>query len=137
MTHAFRRENVEPPPRSTRLAYMMRIVALLGGKSDGLVIVAEALQDEIEDARRIEAFADVLELVSQLEYLGRILFWYFCLYLTYGRWASTCSVTNLTYCNVSILPVVTKYLPISPRFSPFLIAIAMQVQHSYNSSTNG
>ena len=27
-------------------------------------------------------------------------------------------VTNPTYCNVAILPVVPKDLPISPRFSP-------------------
>ena len=39
---------------------------------------------------------------------------------------------------ITILPVVTKDLPISPRFTPFIFFIAMQVQHSsYNSSTNG
>ena len=38
--------------------------------------------------------------------------------------------------NVAILPVVTKDLPISPRFTPYELFIAMQVQHSYN-STNG
>ena len=38
----------------------------------------------------------------------------FCLYLTYGRWASSCP----TYCNVAILPVDTKDLSIFPRFSP-------------------
>ena len=27
--------------------------------------------------------------------------------------------TSSTYCNVAILPVVTKDLPVSPRFSPF------------------
>ena len=37
----------------------------------------------------------------------------------------------------SILPVVTKDLPISPRFTPYTFFIAMQVKHSYNSSTNG
>ena len=38
----------------------------------------------------------------------------------------------------SILPVVTKDLPISSRLVHALrIFIAMQVQHSYNSSTNG
>ena len=36
---------------------------------------------------------------------------------------------------ITILPVVTKYLPISPRFTPYIFFIAMQVQHSYNSST--
>ena len=35
---------------------------------------------------------------------------------------------------VNKVPVVTKDLLISPRFRIF---IAMQVQHSYNSSTNG
>ena len=35
-----------------------------------------------------------------------------------------------------ILPVVTKDLPISPRFTPCIFFIAMQVQHSSNSSTN-
>ena len=45
----------------------------------------------------------------------------FCLYLTSDRWASTCLITNPTYCNVAILlmPVVTKDLPISPRFPPY------------------
>ena len=38
---------------------------------------------------------------------------------------------------ITILPVVTKDLPISPRFAPYNFLIAMQVQHSYNSSTNG
>ena len=37
---------------------------------------------------------------------------------------------------ITILPVVTKDLPISPRFTPYDFFIAMQVQHSYNSSTN-
>ena len=36
---------------------------------------------------------------------------------------------------ITILPVVTKDLPISPRFTPYIFFIAMQVQHSYNSST--
>ena len=38
---------------------------------------------------------------------------------------------------ITILPVVTKDLPISPRFTPYDFFIAVQVQHSYNSSTNG
>ena len=38
---------------------------------------------------------------------------------------------------ITIMPVVTKDLPISPRFTPYDFFIAMQVQHSYNSSTNG
>ena len=38
---------------------------------------------------------------------------------------------------ITILPVVTKDLPISPRFTPYIFFIAMQVQHSYNSLTNG
>ena len=38
---------------------------------------------------------------------------------------------------ITILPVVTKDLPISPRFTPYNFFIAMQIQHSYNSSTNG
>ena len=38
---------------------------------------------------------------------------------------------------ITILPVVTKDLPISPRFTPCNFFTAMQVQHSYNSSTNG
>ena len=37
---------------------------------------------------------------------------------------------------ITILPVVTKDLPISPRFTPYNFFIAMQVRHSYNSSTN-
>ena len=37
---------------------------------------------------------------------------------------------------ITILPVVTKDLPISLRFTPYNFFIAMQVQHSYNSSTN-
>ena len=36
---------------------------------------------------------------------------------------------------ITILPVVTKDLPISPRFTPHDFFIAMQVQQSYNSST--
>ena len=40
---------------------------------------------------------------------------------------------NLTYS----LPVVTKDLPISPRFTPYIFFIAMHFQHTYNSSTNG
>ena len=39
--------------------------------------------------------------------------------------------------SVAILPVVTKDLPSSPRFTPYELFFAMQVQHSYNSSTNG
>ena len=35
------------------------------------------------------------------------------------------------------MPVVTKNLSIAPRFSPYDFFIAVQVQHSYNSSTNG
>ena len=38
---------------------------------------------------------------------------------------------------ITILPVVTKDLSISPQFTPYNLFIAMQVQHSYNSSTNG
>ena len=38
---------------------------------------------------------------------------------------------------ITILPVVTKGLPISLWFTPYIFFIAMQVQHSYNSSTNG
>ena len=38
--------------------------------------------------------------------------------ITYRRWASTSKVTDLFYCNVAILPVVTKDLSISPRFLP-------------------
>ena len=38
---------------------------------------------------------------------------------------------------ITILLVVTKDLPISPRFTPYNFFIAMQVQHYYNSSTNG
>ena len=30
---------------------------------------------------------------------------------------------------ITILPVVTKDLPISPRFTPYIFFIAMQVQH--------
>ena len=37
---------------------------------------------------------------------------------------------------ITILHVVTKDLPISPQFTPCDFFIAMQVQHSYNSSTN-
>ena len=33
---------------------------------------------------------------------------------------------------ITILPVVTKDLPISPRLTPCNFFIAMQVQHSYN-----
>ena len=32
---------------------------------------------------------------------------------------------------ITILPVVTKDLPISPRFTPCDFFIAMQVQHTY------
>ena len=39
--------------------------------------------------------------------------------------------------HITVLPVVTKDLPISPRFTPYIFFIAMQVQHSYNSSTIG
>ena len=38
---------------------------------------------------------------------------------------------------ITILSVVTKDLPISPRFTPYDFFIAMQVQHSYNSSIIG
>ena len=41
----------------------------------------------------------------------------FCLYLTYAQWASTCQLTNPTNCNVAILPVITKDLPIPPRYT--------------------
>ena len=37
---------------------------------------------------------------------------------------------------VNTVPVVTKDLPISPRFSPAFF-IAMQVRYSYTSSANG
>ena len=33
--------------------------------------------------------------------------------------------------NITVLPVVTKDLPISPRFTPYDFFIAMQVHHSY------
>ena len=75
-----------------------------------------------------------------------------CLYITYGRWSPAC----YEYCNVAIQPVcvvtitttITRiYLPLFSRFSPYYyiitltitllpIFIAMQVQHSYNSSTS-
>ena len=38
---------------------------------------------------------------------------------------------------ITTLSVVTKHLPISPPFTPYNFFIAMQVQHSYNSSANG
>ena len=41
------------------------------------------------------------------------------------------------YLIITILPVVTKDIPISFRFTPYICFIAMQVQHSYNSATNG
>ena len=37
---------------------------------------------------------------------------------------------------ITILPVITNDLPIPPWFTPYNFFIAMQVQHSYNSSTN-
>ena len=39
--------------------------------------------------------------------------------------------------HITFLPVARKDLPISPRFTLYNFFIAMQVQHSYNSSTNG
>ena len=36
---------------------------------------------------------------------------------------------------ITILTVVTKDLPISPRFTPYIFFIEMKVQHFYNSST--
>ena len=47
-------------------------------------------------------------------------------------------VTNPTCCNVVILLVVTKDLPITPRFSPTIFyRDNIQVQHSCTSSTDG
>ena len=37
---------------------------------------------------------------------------------------------------ITILPVVKKDLPISPRFTPYNFFIAMQVQHSYTYLVN-
>ena len=56
---------------------------------------------------------------------------FFFFYLTYSR----CWTSSL----FTILPVVTKDLPISPCMLVHALRffIAMQVQHSYNSSTNG
>ena len=50
----------------------------------------------------------------------------FSTHLTYSRWTS-----SLPSC------LWSKDLPISPRFTPYIFFIVMQVQHSYNSSTNG
>ena len=44
--------------------------------------------------------------------------------------------TLSTYCNVAILPMDSKELHVSPRFSPTTF-IAMQVQPSYTSPTDG
>ena len=48
-----------------------------------------------------------------------VVLYFIFLDLIYGRWTTTCYATNPTHCNVAILPVVTKYLPISPRFLIF------------------
>ena len=48
----------------------------------------------------------------------------------------SCSIADAPH--ITILPVVTKDLPISPRLTPHVFfKIAMQAQQSYNSSTNG
>ena len=56
----------------------------------------------------------------------RCLFFFFLFFI---------SLNNIADGPHSILPVVTKDLSISPRFTPY--DLAMQVHHSYNSSTNG
>ena len=58
--------------------------------------------------------------VIYIPYFITSFFFVFCfvLFITYGRWASMCKVTNPTYCDVAILAGVTKDLPISPRLSP-------------------
>ena len=67
------------------------------------------------------------QLAADVQVLIGILFLFFIFFhLTYSRWTS-----------ITILPVVTKDLPISLRFTPYIFFIAMQVQHSYNSSTDG
>ena len=50
------------------------------------------------------------------------------LYLTYGRWASTCLVANSNNCNVTTLPVVTEDIFPSLPGSRLRHLIAMQVQ---------
>ena len=49
--------------------------------------------------------------------LHRLLVFY--LYLTRGRWTSTCNITDPTHWNVAILPVVTKDLSFSPQLSRY------------------
>ena len=45
--------------------------------------------------------------------MRKIMYFYFI----FGRWLSTCRVTNPTYCNVSIVPMVVKDTSNSIRFS--------------------
>ena len=60
------------------------------------------------------------------------------LYLTYGRLGlNVLGYQSHLHCNVAILPVVTKDLPISPRFSPSeFFSRCKDSIYSYN-STNG
>ena len=51
--------------------------------------------------------------------------------LIFSCFSSHLSIVSPMGLNITILPVITKDLPISPLF------IAMQVQQSYNSSTSG
>ena len=56
-----------------------------------------------------------------------IIYIYIYTNLTYSRWTS-----SLPSCLWS-----QRIFPSLPRFTPYIFFIAMQVQHSYNSSTNG
>ena len=62
------------------------------------------------------------------EHRAQTLFFFFFFFnLTYSRWEFV----------ITILPVVIEDLPISPPVHALRFFIATQVQHSYNSSTNG
>ena len=63
------------------LAFFQRDLGVsLGGESEGVVLVAKALQDKIQDTRLCGTLTDVLEFIPLLKYLGnifiRVLVWH-------------------------------------------------------------
>ena len=119
----------------------------VAGKSDALVSKGRHLHDNITyyDASVVQTFVGT-ESATQHECMLLAELAPLC---TDGSWAGRITACLASEALVFFISLIAdgphhyhpacghKGSPISPRFTPYNFFLAMQVQHSYNSSTNG
>ena len=88
----------------------------------------EHLQSSNESMKTKQKTKQMYNTQTRLFQITYTLSLFVCLYLTYGRWTSTCLVANHNNCNVTTLPVVTEDIFPSLPGSRLRHLIVMQVQ---------